>query len=90
MDDDQWLAIRPSARRHGISDERIRHVIATCPLALDHPMNPGQRLFLGVDQHGVPIEVVAYEDAAGTLTVVHAMRLRPSYRRILQQVWRWH
>jgi hypothetical protein len=28
VDDDEWLAIRPSARRHGISDERIRQAMA--------------------------------------------------------------
>jgi len=90
VDDDEWLAIRPSARRHGISDERIRHVIATCPLALDNPAYPGQRLFLGIDRHGVPVEVGALENRAGHLVVVHAMRLRPSYRALFSGVWRWH
>ena len=36
-------------------------------------------IFLGPDQHGVPLEVVGVELAGDELLVIHAMRLRPRY-----------
>jgi hypothetical protein len=53
--------ILPSARKHGISDERMRHVLRTCPMPLDHPAGNGQVIYLGPDQRGVPLEVVAFQ-----------------------------
>ncbi len=81
-------AILPSARKHGISDQRMLHVVRSCPLPLEHPGRAGQVLFLGPDQHGVPLEVAAIEDESGRLTIFHAMRMRPSYRKILEEVMR--
>jgi hypothetical protein len=48
----------------------------------------GQVLYLGPDQHGVPLEVVAVEDEGDGLTVFHAMRMRPSYLKALKEVMR--
>ena len=81
--------ILPSARKHGISDERMTYVTRTCPLPMEHPTVPGEVLFLGPDQNGVPLEVVAFEDDGGDLAIIHAMRLRPSYRDAYEEVMRW-
>lgn len=81
--------IRPSARKHRISDARMLHVVATCPLPMEHPDATGQIIFLGPDQDGVPLEVVAFEDDLGGLTIIHAMRLRPSYKDAYREVMKW-
>ena len=82
-------AILPSAHRHGISDERMLHVVGTCPLPLEHPSRARQVIFLAPDPRGVPLEVGAIEDVDGGLTIIHAMRLRPSYREAYEEVMRW-
>ena len=81
--------VHPSARKHGISDARMLHVVATCPLPMEHPEATGQVIFLGPDQNGVPLEVVAFEDDEGELTIIHAMRLRPSYKNVYEEVMKW-
>jgi hypothetical protein len=81
--------IRPSARKHGISEERMLYVVRTCPMPLDHPADSGQVMYLGPDQRGVPLEVTAFEADNGQLVIVHAMRLRPSYRAAYEEVMRW-
>jgi hypothetical protein len=77
--------IRWSARKHGVSDARILAVIANPALVLAHPERDEQLLLIGFDAHGVPLEVVAIEDHRGALTIIHAMRLRSGYRRILER-----
>jgi hypothetical protein len=79
----------PSARRHGISDYRMRYVVRSCPLPLWQPGHTGLVMFLSPDQHGVPLEVVVLEDDAGELTIIHAMRLRASYREAYRDVMKW-
>ena len=81
--------IRPSALRHGISEERMRQVVATCPMPLDHPDGSGQVIYLGPDQRGVPLEVTGFQDDNGHVTIIHAMRLRPSYKSAYEEVMRW-
>lgn len=81
-------AIQPSARRHGISDERILYVVRTCPRPIEHPTKEDQILFLGHDRQGVPLEVVAVEDADRRLAVFHAMRMRPGYRKAFEELMR--
>ena len=82
-------AILSSARKHGISDERMLHVVRMCPLAIEHPWRAGQVIYLGPDQYGVPLEVGAFEDDAGQLTIFHAMRMRPGYQEAYEEVMRW-
>ena len=81
--------IRSSARRHGVSEERMLYVVRTCPMPLDHPADNDQGMYLGPDQRGVPLEVPAFEDDNGQLVIIHAMRLRPSYRAAYEEVMRW-
>ena len=72
-----------SASRHGISPARVIHVINNCPC----PIYPAESqtdeedlvLFLWMDQRGVPLEVIAVEGDDGSLVVIHAMRMRPTY-----------
>jgi len=62
----------------------------SCP---SYPTDPdGEQhdlvLFLGPDQHGVPLEVVAVELADGDLLVIHAMRMRAIYENDYARVMR--
>jgi hypothetical protein len=76
--------------RHGISHDRSADVIETCAVALvwsDGPVDG--LLFLGLDRHGVPLEVGAIELREGSLLVVHAMPIRRRYLDELREVMRW-
>jgi hypothetical protein len=46
-------------------------------------------LFLGQDQHGVPLEVMGREWGDGQVTLFHAMRMRPRYDEAYEEVMRW-
>jgi hypothetical protein len=84
-----------SAARHGISQERVRRVIARCPEPLYPPAADPDALdlvlFLAPDPNGVPLEVVAVELNSGHLLVIHAMRLRRKYEgeylRVMEERW---
>jgi hypothetical protein len=69
-----------SASKHGISHDRARFVVATCPSPIYPPdPDPGEEdlvVFLGPDARGVPLEVAAIELENGDLLVIHAMRMR--------------
>jgi hypothetical protein len=70
-----------SALRHGISQERSRYVIEHCASPIYSPDDEvtGVILFLGLDDRGVPLEVVGVEVSGGDLLVFHAMRMRNRY-----------
>jgi hypothetical protein len=72
-----------SASRHGISPARVIHVIDNCPCPIYPAGSQADEedlvLFLWMDQHGIPLEVIAVEGAEGSLVVIHAMRMRPTY-----------
>ena len=78
------MAIRfsRSAARHGIAPDRARFVVdgCRCPLYSPDADEADLIVFLGPDRHGVPLEVIGLELADGDLLVIHAMRLRASYR----------
>lgn len=82
-----------SASRHGIAEDRVRHVIEQCSDPIYPPLDESgaddRILFLGPDQHGVPLEVLAIELAGGELLVIHAMKLRRRYRRDYETVMAW-
>ena len=86
------IEFRPSASKHGISHERARHVVENCACPLYPPdPDPGDEdlvVFLGPDNRGVPLEVVAVEQANGDLLVIHVMRLREKYAADYAKVMR--
>lgn len=88
------VTITESARRHGIRDDQILYLIDHCGLAFDQPEPedaPGESrlVFLGDDERDVPLEIVAVENEAGDLRVIHAMPLRPSYQREYEEAIPW-
>jgi hypothetical protein len=91
-----WNQVRilPTARKHGITNAQIRFAISHCGLAFlqpppDDPMEPDRVLVLGDDQAGVPIEILSIQDDSGDLVVIHAMKMRRSYRRSYLEALPW-
>ena len=71
-----------SAFRHGITRDRIRHVVENCrsPQYAEQPTAPGDWvLYLWHSLNGIPLEVGAIETGPDDLLVIHAMRLRRIY-----------
>jgi len=71
-----------SARRHGISDEDIVHVVAHA-LAIGE-QDDGKVLYLGPDQAANLLEVVSVMRDDETEIVIHAMRMRAKYEPFLR------
>lgn len=85
-----------AATRHRVSRERSRYVIEHCGLRFDQeppadsPDNDSLRLvFLGDDESGVALEVMAVELEDEGLLVIHAMPLRERYRVHYEEARRW-
>lgn len=75
------LRIHPAARKHGISDADIRH-------AVNHAMTSNElgdwkRLYLGPGRDGGILEIVTLTRKPRTEIVIHAMKMRRNYTRIL-------
>ncbi len=87
------ITFHPAAFRHRVSQDRSLYVITYCrsPIQPPDPDDPDEAdlvLFLGPDEHGVPLEVIAIEQADGNLLVIHAMRLRRKYAAAYVEVVR--
>jgi len=84
-----------SAAKHRVSKLRIRHALERCALVLgedppDHSAGRDRRwIFLGEDQEGIALEVIAVENDEGKLLIIHAMEMRRRYRRVYREVRRW-
>ena len=71
-----------SALRHGVDPEDIQHALAHA-LAVDEVgEDPLRYLVLGPDRAGNPLELVVLDRPNGP-AVIHAMSMRPKYRRLL-------
>jgi hypothetical protein len=75
------MEIHPSARRHGIADEDI-HPAVTNAMAIDD-QDDDTRLYLGPARNADLFEVVTIVRDDGTELAIHAMKMRPKYRRLL-------
>jgi hypothetical protein len=76
------VEIHPSARKHGIADEDIEHAMRHA-LAIDD-QDDDTRLYLGPARNADLLEVVAIVRDDGSELAIHAMKMRPKYRRLLQ------
>lgn len=81
-----------SATRHRIKKWQARHVIEHCGLVFrvqaDHE-GDDRLVFLGDDEEGRPLEVMAVELDDGVLLVIHAMQMRERYRPFYEEAARW-
>jgi hypothetical protein len=88
------IYVTEASGKHGVTDEQIRFVIRHCGLAFsepppDDPAEPHRVLFLGDDERGVALEILAVHDARGGLVAIHAMRTRRRYRRQYEEALEW-
>jgi hypothetical protein len=75
------LKIYPSARRHGISDTDIEHAVSHA-MSVDDRDNQ-TRLYLGAARNADLLEVATIMRGDHTEVAIHAMKMRPKYRRLL-------
>jgi hypothetical protein len=76
-----WLrvpVIGPSARKHGIADEDMRHALRNPIRAAD--LGDGLTMFVGPARDGTLLEVGVADSASGPV-IIHAMKARPKYLR---------
>ena len=74
--------ILPSARRHGIEDADIDHVLRHATVVEEVAEDPVRYLLIGPDRSGNLLELVVLDRPQGP-AVIHAMALRAVYRRLL-------
>jgi hypothetical protein len=73
--------VHRSARRHAIADEDIRHAVNNAMTMDDQ--DDDTRLYLGPGRSGELLEVVTIVRDALPELAIHAMKMRPKYRRLL-------
>jgi hypothetical protein len=76
------LEIYRSARKHGVPDHDIRHVIAHALVA--QVTDDDQVLYLGPDAAGNLLEVVTTVRADSSEIAIHAMKMRKGYQTLLE------
>lgn len=77
------MEIHPSARKHGIVDEDIEH--ATEHAMVIEAQDDDTRLYLGPSRSADLLEVVTIVRDDGSQLVIHAMRMRSKYQRLLPE-----
>ena len=91
-----WSAVRlrwaRSATKHRVTRNRSRYVIEHARVRFRVPGPDGlddRLLYLGDDEDGVQLEVMAVELETGELFVIHAMPLRHKYQSQYEEARRW-
>jgi hypothetical protein len=77
------VEIHESARRHGVTDEDIHHAAANAMVIEDQ--DDDTRLYLGAGTAGALLEVLTILRENGSELAIHAMPMRPKYRRLLPE-----
>jgi hypothetical protein len=75
------VEIHSSARKPGVADEDIEHAIDNV-MSIDD-QDDDTRLYLGPARNADLLEVVTIVRDDGSELVIHAMKMRPKYRRLL-------
>ena len=77
------LDVHPSARKHGVTDGDVEHAV-THAMAIDDTHSDG-RLYVGPARNAALLEVLTIPAVEGSELAIHAMRMRPKYRRLLPE-----
>lgn len=75
------MEIHSSAQKHGVGDEDIEHAIDNA-MSIDD-QDDDTRLYLGPARNAELLEIVTLVRSDGSELVIHAMKMRPKYRRLL-------
>ena len=81
------IVILDSAYKHGITEANISYCLShfNNDIMLNYP--PIKRLFIGFDNLGRALEIIAIEDEEeDRLVVIHAMKLTKQYHFLLEGV----
>jgi hypothetical protein len=73
--------IHPSALKHGIAAEDIRHAVENA-MSIDD-RDDDTRLYLGAARDGDLLEVVTIVREGDSELAIHAMKMRPGYLPLL-------
>lgn len=76
------MEILPSAGRHGVSDDNIRHATSNAIAAITTPDQPDFTMLIGPDRAARLLEVGLVE-ADDQDYVIHAMPARPKYLKLI-------
>lgn len=76
------MEIRASARKHGISDDAIRHAINNAIVAITRPDQPDFTMLVGPDTRAALLEVGVLETDDQDY-VIHAMVAREKYLKMI-------
>ena len=79
------LRLRESAFKHGVNVESIEHAIDFWLLRKDDANDTENTLFLGPDQAGNILEILAYPIGEEDLIVFHAMPARAQFLALLAE-----
>jgi hypothetical protein len=79
------VEIHPSARRHGVDDDDILHAVANSLVIDDLGEDPDRWLVIGPDRAGNLLEIVVLIAGTAAEIIIHAMPMRPKYRKLLEQ-----
>lgn len=77
------MEIHESAFKHGIAEEDIQHAVDNA-VAIDD-RDDDTRLYLGAARNGNLLEIVSLRRDDQTELAIHAMMMRPNYRRLLPE-----
>lgn len=78
------MEIHPSARKHGVAGEDIRHAIDHALATENVGEDPDRWLVVGPDRAGNLLEVVVLVTIEGVQLVIHAMAMRAKFRRLIE------
>jgi bifunctional pyridoxal-dependent enzyme with beta-cystathionase and maltose regulon repressor activities len=78
------VEIHPSARLHGVGDDDMLHAIENSMAVEDLGEDPDRWLVVGPDLAANMLEVIVLVTDEGDELIIHAMPLRPVYRRLLK------
>lgn len=77
------MEIHPSARKHGVADEDIKHAVDNS-MSIDD-QDDDTRLYLGPARNADLLEIAAIVRDDESELVIHAMKMRSKYRSLLPE-----
>jgi hypothetical protein len=79
------VEIHASARRHDVAEDDMLHAVEHSLVVDDLGEDPDRWLVLGPDTAGNLLELVVLINDEGDEIIIHAMPMRPRYRRLLER-----
>jgi len=78
------VEVHGSARRHGVDEEDMVHAVEHAVAVEDVGEDPDRWLVIGPDRAANLLELVVLVTDDGSQLIIHAMPMRPKYRRLLE------